>query len=85
MLNFIYIFILGKRLGILWDIQIATDYEMKHKSYYISIFIGLFGYIVGYVYIGYLYMFTIKVVQCRSWLCGGNGFEFYHGQEFLIL
>ena len=43
------------------DIQIAIAYEMKFKIYFILSFsLNLFEFIVGYVYIIYLYMYTIR-------------------------
>ena len=53
-MNFIYIFIAGNRLENT-NIQIAIDYEVKLRIYFISSFwLNLFEYIVGYVYIIYL-------------------------------
>ena len=54
MLNFIYIYYCKKAFGAHCDIQIAIDYEMKFKNYFISSFwLNLLEFIVGYVYIIY--------------------------------
>ena len=54
-LNFIYIYYCKKAFEAHCDIQIAIDYEMKFKNYFISSFwLNLFEFIVGYVYIIYL-------------------------------
>ena len=54
MLNFIYMFIEGKRSENT-DNQIVIDYEMKLKIYFISSFwLNLFEYIVRYLNIIYL-------------------------------
>ena len=54
-LNFIYIYYCKKTFGEHCDIQIAIDYEMKFKNYFISSFwLNLFEFIVRYVYIIYL-------------------------------
>ena len=61
MLNFIYIYYCGKAFGEHCDIQIAIDYEMKFKNHFIfSFWLNFFEFIVGYVYIIYLYMYTIR-------------------------
>ena len=50
-LNFIYIYYCKKTFGAHWDIQIAIDYEIKFKIYFISSYwLNLFEFIVGYVY-----------------------------------
>ena len=62
-------------LGEYYDIQIAID-EMRLKIFkhiyilYFHFWWNFFGYIVGYVYIYiiYLFIFTIKVVPWRDWL-----------------
>ena len=73
-LNVIYMIYFRNAFGEYCDIQIAIDYELKLKIYYISIF--WLDFLVGYVSIIDLEMHTIKTDLWRSWLKrGGSGIE----------